>query len=81
MNDRNDLGMFARAHGALCSKQGALASVLMLSPLAAFAQETGVDTTAITAKITENTGKAVAIAALFIGGVWALKSMGLFKRG
>lgn len=71
----------ARAHGVLCSKQGALAGAVMLSPFAVMAQETGVDTSAITAKITENSGKSVLIAALFIGAVWALKSMGLFKRG
>lgn len=61
--------------------QAAVVSALALSPLAAMAQDAGVDTSTITAKISENTGKAVAIAALFIVGVWALKSMGLFKRG
>lgn len=61
--------------------QAAVGSALVLSPFAAMAQDAGVDTSTITAKITENTGKAVALVALFILGVWALKSMGLFKRG
>lgn len=47
----------------------------------AFAQESGFDSSAITAKITENTATAVAVIGAFIVGIWTLKTMGLLKRG
>lgn len=57
------------------------AAATALMPVAAFAQESGPDTSAIIAKITLYTAAAVTLSLALAGAIWALKSAGLFKRG
>lgn len=52
-----------------------------LAPVAAFAQEAGPDTSAITGKIALYSAAAVVLSLAFAGAVWAIRSAGLFKRG
>lgn len=69
----------AEAAKSAKAKAVAVGTGLTVAAGSAMATPAAFDSTAITAKITENVGVAVVIIGAFILGRWTLRSMGLLK--